>query len=162
VELQGADLRVGGLEEVLQGMQKLVLLVEGDCPPAALVRLVTPGVFVLQTTDPMELAQLATTSGPGIAALLPEGAARFVHEPRRQGRGQLAAQYLPSEHGRAIGRIGSFQQAEEVRWLRQLAEDATAASERVESAPAVAAVVDPGDRLAAYLLRQTELDPVEI
>ena len=37
--------------------QKIVLIVEGKSPPAALVRCLTPGVHVLQTDDPGALAR---------------------------------------------------------------------------------------------------------
>jgi hypothetical protein len=42
---------IGGLADFLDGREKLVLVVRGACPPAPLVRLITPGTMVLQTSD---------------------------------------------------------------------------------------------------------------
>jgi len=47
VSLHGEDFRAGGLADFLDGTQKIVLVVEGKSPPAALVRCLTPGVHVL-------------------------------------------------------------------------------------------------------------------
>jgi hypothetical protein len=159
VEVQGADLRPGGLEEMLQGAQKIVLLVSGEAPPAALVRLISPGVLVVQTTDLADLARLTVFDGPAVAAVLPEGAARFVWEPGVNGRGRLVVQQLPKvEPRRRIGRITAFQQTEELRWLQRLSSDFALAEERASATVASASsAIEPGDQLAAWLLRQVEL-----
>jgi hypothetical protein len=51
VFVNGDDLRPAGLAEFVDGLQKIVLVVEGDAPPASLVRLITPGVYVAQSAD---------------------------------------------------------------------------------------------------------------
>jgi hypothetical protein len=83
VEVAGSDLQVAGLAEYLDGAQKIVLVVEGPAAPAPLARLVAPRTFVMQTADPSALRRLASWDGPGIAALMPEGAVSFVHDPSK-------------------------------------------------------------------------------
>jgi hypothetical protein len=158
VSLRGEDFRAGGLTDFLDGAQKIVLLVEGMSPPAALVRCLTPGVHVLQTDDPAALARIGDTDGPAIAALVPPDAARFEHRPESDGssRLQLVVEMVPEDDPkRPLGRISAFQQAEELSLLRLLtggtrsgpvAGDGTAGA---DAAPATDA-----DVLAAWILGQ--------
>jgi hypothetical protein len=82
VVVEGRDLdTASGLAEFLDGGQKVVLLVRGPCSPAPLARLMAPGILVAQAGDPEAFERLASFPGPGVAALVPEGAARFVHDP---------------------------------------------------------------------------------
>jgi hypothetical protein len=154
VELNGADLRVGGLEELLQGAQKIVLLVKGAAPPAALVRLITPNVFVMQCRELADLAELAAHNGPGIAAVL-EAGLPFVFKPANGKPGVLELRgAAPETPRRRLGRITAFQQTEELQWLLRL----SAPPEPQSAGPATeAAANNPGDQLAAWLLRQARL-----
>lgn len=152
VHVDGSDLRVSGLAEFLDGSQKLVLVVRGEAAPAPLVRLISPGTFVLQTTDGSGLDRLAAWGGPGIGALLPEGAACFVHDPPggQSLSERLRVTYLPTEPPRkALGGISAAQQVEELRQLSDLAAVAEGAN-----AATPAAAPDPVERLAAWLIRQ--------
>jgi len=168
VRLRGADLRPGALAEFLDGGQKLVLLVEGPAPPASLVRLVTPGVLVLQSDDPADLAALKGFEGPAVAALFGSGAtvARFVHDPRS---GTTPADRLTLDDGpeegdlRPVGPITVAQQAEELAQLRALPVAVAAAVIPSRNGAPGDEVgdedeVQPADRLAAWLLRQANLD----
>ena len=176
VELDGADLHVAGLADFLDGSFKLVLVVRGDSPPASLVRLITPGVLVLQTADPEELACLADWPGPAAAALVPETAARFIHQPARDGGpARLRIDHLPGQAPRvALGGLTAFQQKEELRQLAFLAESGrlatsaangtdvptaagTAARGARAAAPTAPTAADPAGQLAAWLLQQTDL-----
>lgn len=161
VTVDGSDLRVGGLAEFLDGAQKIVLVARGDAPPAALVRLVTPGVFVMQTADAADLARIAGVDGPAVAAIVPERAARFTHDPAAGATpaARLSVAALPEEAPRKpLGRLTIFQQSEELMQLRALAA-ATAAAEGEEGPePAADTAKLPGDKLAAWLLRQANLD----
>jgi hypothetical protein len=157
VRLRGKDLRAGGLADLLDGSQKIVLIIEGKTPPAALVRCITPGVHVLQTADPAELARIANTPGPAIAALVPEEAARFEHRPEGSGSTglRLSVEFLPDEEPRrAIGRISAFQQNEELRQLQVLAGASTAKAGPGTDSAADAAGTTDADVLAAWILRQ--------
>lgn len=158
VSLRGEDFRAGGLTDFLDGAQKIILIVEGKSPPAALVRCLTPGVHVLQTDDPATLARIGDTEGPAIAALVPSDAARFEHRPGRDGspRLRLTVEMVPEEDPkRSLGRISAFMQAEELRLLRVL----TGATRSVGAAGdgaagAGAAPATDADVLAAWILGQ--------
>jgi len=130
VEVDGADLLVAGLADFLDGSQKLVLVVRDPSPPAPLVRLITPGVLVLQTTDPADLDRLLRTPGPAVAALVSEEAAHFLHEPATNGKAPLLeVTRMPEEKPRwSLGCISAFQQTEELRHLAALASRPAAAS----------------------------------
>jgi len=159
VEVEGQDLKAASLGDLLEGSQKIVLVVNGAAAPAPLVRLITPDVTVIQTDDPLELAALSATPGPGIAALMPEGAAKFVHAPGGATLNErLDVIFLPEKEPRkAIGSISAFQQGEE---LRQLA--ALSASIQIQAAPegeavAAGAEMDEAGQLAAWLIHQAKI-----
>jgi hypothetical protein len=156
VTVSGADLAAGALASFVDGTQKLVLVVDGACPPAPLVRLITPGVLVMQAHDPAEIARLAAWRGAAVAALVPSMAARFVHDPSG---GPEAWQRLSFEAPREsrLARLGAFtasQQAEDLRQLEALGARPAAppAGER-----AAAATAEPVDRLAAWLVQQANV-----
>jgi hypothetical protein len=165
VRLQGRDLRAATLAEFLDGRLKIVLVLEGESAPAPLVRLVAPGTYVLQSLDASGLDRLVAWEGPGVAALVPESAARFRHDP---GAGstvgdRITIDFLPAEAPRrALGGISAAQQAEELELLRTLAARPAGRPESGVPAGATAArdgaaPDDPADRLAAWLLSQVDL-----
>jgi len=146
VRVAGRDLRAGGLAEFLDGTQKLVLIVDEQAPPAALVRLITPGVLVIQTTDPAKLDELGETEGPAVAAIVPETVGRFVHRPGDGPlRDRLTVSHVPDEAPtRSLGSLTAFMQAEELRQLALLTDSAAAPAEAMEaSAPDAATVGGP-------------------
>ncbi len=168
VMVEGADLgTAAALAEFLDGTQKIVLVVRGACAPAALVRLITPGTFVIQATDGAGLDRFAAWDGPGIAALTPESAARFTHDPARGATPweRIAIEFLPARDPRAsVGGTSGAQQSEELRQLRQLAArpesppaPAPSPTTTAASGPAAPAATDPADKLAAWLLAQADL-----
>jgi hypothetical protein len=169
VTVDGADLgAAAALAEFLDGAQKIVLVVRGACPPAALVRLITPGTFVLQTADGTGLDRLGAWQGPGIAALTLESAARFTHDPARGATPweRISIEFLPARDPRAsVGGSSGAQQSEELRQLRQLAArpesppaPVPSSTTTAASGPAAPAATDPADQLAAWLLAQADLE----
>lgn len=161
VSVDGGDLGAGGLATYMDGRLKLVLVVRGAAPPAALARLVTPGVFVMQTTDAADIARLAAFEGPGVAALVPEGCALFTHDPRAAER--LALTSVPETPPKAaVGRMSPFVQAEELKLLALLAGagQAGGATTAVGAATGGNAAAAPADLLAAWLLKQANLTDV--
>ena len=164
VEVDGADLRPGGLTEFLDGAQKIVLVVRGAAPPAALARLITPGLLVIQAEDPADLAVMAETDGPAIAALVTGDACRFVHLPTADGtRGRLAVHHMPAnEPKRALGSISAFQQTEAMRHLAALAAGSGSGTTQVvapsgDGATAPLPSASAADTLAAWILRQADM-----
>jgi len=154
----GADLQVGGLADLLQGAQKIVLLVKAPAPPAALVRLITPGTFVLQATDAGGVGALAGAAGPAVAAVVPGGVA-FVHDPDAGATlpTRLSLGELPEAPPRgALGRYSLAQQTEELQQLTALAHLVATPSAHAP-AGAVAGPATTADRLAAWLLQQSAL-----
>jgi hypothetical protein len=154
VQVNGYDLRAGVLADFLDGAVKIALVVEGPCAPAPLVRLVTPGTFVLQTNDTTGVDLFAKCSGPAIMAFVPPSAACFVHDPSagRSAWQRLRVWNRPSSPPRkALGGLSARQQTEELLQLDALAERPS-----LESAPVESLVPpgsgDPTDRLADWLL----------
>lgn len=161
VELDGADLRAGDLVEFLDGGVKIVLVVRPPCAPAPLVRLITPGALVVQTADETDLERVADAAGPAVAALVPEDAARFIHDPAAgpEPWSRLTLRHLPERSAkRPVGAASVRQQTDELEQLRALAArpDAAPAAPR-DGAATPPERSDPADRLAAWLLSQAEL-----
>lgn len=175
VSLDGADLHADALAGFLDGQVKFVLVVRGPVTPAPLVRLVTPGTFVAQTTDEAELARAVAFDGPAVVAVVPETAARFVHDPAagRTLADRLRVTWLPTDAPRAaVGGRSAAQQREELAQLATLADLAPPAAAtaittpRAADAPLPAAesVASPAadddaavGALAAWLLAQAGL-----
>lgn len=159
LEIDGADLAAATLAGFLDGAVRLVLVVRGPSPPAPLVRLVSPGVLVVQTVDPSGLEAVAASAGPAVAALVPESAAAFVHDPAGGPAiaDRLTVERMPAEPPRArLGGQSAFQQAEDLRQLETLA-----AGRPAVTAAAAGQSAQPADRLAAWLLARTDLSNLE-
>lgn len=161
VEVDGGALRGGALAPFLDGAQKLVLVLRGEAPPAPLAGLITPGVAVAQVGDPSELGAPLDFDGPAVAAVVPSGAARFVHDPEGGPtlRERLVVDHLPEEDpGRPVGRATAFRQREELGQLRALVGEPGAVEPAgPEAPPGRPDDVTAGDRLAAWLLDQADL-----
>ncbi len=171
VLVDGHDLRATELAEFLDGAVKLILIVRGQAAPAPLVRLITPQTFVMQSTDPDDVAKLLGWNGAGIVAFMPEGAARFHHDPVAGAElwNRLSVTHMPSEEPRkSVGPTTVGQQVEELRQLRALVwrpvvetPSATPAPDTPDTTAARDEPVDPADKLAAWLLSQVDLSNVE-
>ena len=160
VTVDGAALNAPVLAEYMDGAQKIVLLVEGASAPAPLARLITPHLFVMQCESAADLARLAAAAGPGIAAVVPPSATRFVHDPATA---RLEVTQLSAELPRgSVGGWSAWQQAEDLALLRTLAAAETlAANARAKAQgdgaapPAIGEVSPAGvDALAAWMLAQ--------
>ena len=155
VEVDGADLHAGALLDFADGREKIVLVVRGAAPPAALVRCVTPGTFVLQTVDGTGLERLAGYEGPAIAAFLPEGAATFMHDPTagKEPWQRLTVPFLPTAPFKAVGGFSAWQMEQDVKMLADMARTpfAVPAAPGAKGAPAIGAG-EAVDRIASWLL----------
>lgn len=172
VTLRGDQLRPAGLAERLEGGQKLVLVLEGEARPAALVPLITPSVLVLQTEDPEELSLVADHEGAAVAVLHPEGsgAAAFLHDPAGGDAlaDRLAVRSRPeADPARPVGSVSLFRQREELLQLAALAAQGTTSGPSTNGTGSAAAKgadaegIEPADRLAAWLLRQANLSGLD-
>ena len=155
IEVKGFELHAGALLDFADGREKLVLVVHGDAPPAALARCITPGTFVLQSVDGQGLDRLAGFEGPALAALVPEGAAVFMHDPSRGSEPwqRLTLQPLPKAPSKAIGGFSAWQMGEDLKILEDLARTpfAVPGALGTKAGPAMGAG-DAVDRLAGWLL----------
>jgi len=151
IELPGAELTPAQVVPFLDAAMKMVFVVEGDAPPAALSRVITPGVFVQQETGESALEAFAAFEGTAVAALMPADAASFVHDPAA---GQTTYERFvsitfPKElRKRSIGGISASQQAEDYALLETLS---------VVPTPTGDAASDPAGKLSAWLLSQADL-----
>ncbi|HSR43166.1 MAG TPA: hypothetical protein VLL48_13355 [Longimicrobiales bacterium] len=165
VIVDGTDLRPAGLADFLDGAVKIVLLVEGKAPPASLSRVVTPGITVIQSRDPADVARAVEAEGPALVAVFEaeaEGPVEFVHDP---GAGTRSWERLTVDadldelqarlDGTPWHRRG---QAEDLAHLLALAREPVGAAGPPPTDPAVVDEPSAGvDQLAAWLLASTEL-----
>ena len=160
VLVNGAYLQASALVEFADGQEKIVLVVRGASPPAPLARCITPGTFVLQTVDGSGLDRVATFNGPAVAAILPEGAAVFMHDPAagREAWQRMTVQHIPAVANAPMGGQSAWQIGEDLRLIGDLAITpfSVPAPGNGAAAPAVGAT-DAADRIAAWLLGRAGL-----
>jgi hypothetical protein len=159
VEVEGPDVHAGALTDFADGREKLVLVIRGPSAPAPLARCITPGTFVVQTTDGSGVDRAAAFDGPAIAALVPEGAATFLHDPAggREPWQRLTVQHLPEIPKRGIRGLSAFQMGEDLRLLADLARTPFGVPTGAGAvAPAVGAS-DAVERIASWLLTESGL-----
>jgi hypothetical protein len=155
--VSASDLRGADLSEFLDGAQHIVLVIDGECAPGCLVRYITPGTLVLQTSDERGFDRFAAYEGPAIAAIVPETAARFLHDPdagtalwQRLTIWQRPAGRLRSMHNG----LSAAQQREELLQLEALATPPALPDTAIE-ALVPSGSGDVADRLAIWLLAQS-------
>lgn len=160
VLVDGADLQAGALMDFTDGREKIVVVVRGASPPAPLARCVTPGTFVLQTVDGSGLDRVAAFNGPAVAAIVPEGAAVFMHDPAagKEPWRRITVKHIPAAPKKAIGGQSAWQMAEDLRVVADLATTpfSVPVSGGGAAVPAVGAA-DATDKIAAWLLGQAGL-----
>lgn len=158
--VNGADLQAGALVDFVDGREKIVLVVRGPSPPAPLARCVTPGTFVLQTVDGIGLDRVAAFNGPAVAAIMPDGAAAFTHDPAagREAWQRMTVQHLPAAPKVAVGGQSAWQMGEDLRLIANLAMTPfrVPTAGNGAAAPAVGAT-DAADKIAAWLVEQAGL-----
>lgn len=151
IELPGSAFTAASVVPFLDAAMKIVFVVEGDAPAAALARVVSPGVFVQQETGNAALEAFAAFEGTAVAALMPGTSAAFVHDPAagETTYERFVTLEFPREvRKRSIGGISAAQQAEDYALLEALA---------VVPSPSGEAASDPAGKLSAWLLSQADL-----
>lgn len=156
VSLDGADLHVGALSDYADGREKIVLVVRGAAAPAPLARCITPGTMVLQTTDGSGLDRVAAFDGPAVAAVMPEGAAVFFHDPMagKEPWQRLTVPTLGEVPKRSISGTSAWQMAEDRTLLGDLARTPFAIPVSGGAAAPAVGADDAVERVAAWLLGQ--------
>lgn len=159
VLVDGADIQSGALMDFADGREKIVLVVRGPAPPAPLARCITPGTFVVQTVDGSGLDRIAAFNGPAVGAIMPEGAAVFMHDPAasKEPWQRMTVRHLPDPPRKAVGGQSAWQMTQDLRVVSDLA--ATPFSVPVAGGGAVPAMgaTDATDKITAWLLGQAEL-----
>jgi hypothetical protein len=151
VEVSGEDFKPSAIVPLLDTNMKVVFLVKGDAPAAALSRVISPRVFVQQETGDAELKAFKAYEGIAVAAFLPDTAVSFIHDPSAGSTTyeRFVSITFPNEvRKRAIGGISPAQQAEDYALLESLSVPPEIAGE---------AASDPAGKLSAWLLNQTNL-----
>lgn len=151
IELPGSAFTPAQVVPFLDGAIKMVFVVEGDAPAAALSRVISPGVFVQQETGEAALERFTAFEGRAVAALMPGDAVNFVHDPAggETTYERFVSIAFPKElRKRSIGGISAMQQAEDYALLETLA---------VVPTPTGEAASDPAGKLSAWLLSQADL-----
>jgi hypothetical protein len=151
VEVSGEDFKPSAIVPLLDTNMKIVFIVNGDAPAAALSRVISPRVFVQQETGDKKLEAFAAYDGIAVAAYLPDSAVSFVHDPSAGSTTyeRFVSITFPQEvRKRPIGGISPAQQAEDYTLLESLSVPPEIAGE---------AASDPAGKLSAWLLSQTDL-----
>jgi hypothetical protein len=157
VLVDGRDLEPFELAPLIDGCVRLVFLVKGSCSPAPLARLISPGVFVAQSTDEKVLEKIADFGGPAVVAIMKGDEARFVHDPRAgsQAWQRTHVTYLPAAPARkSLGARSAWQQREDLLHLKSLVTPPALAGERTSMPPTVE---DATEKIAAWLIGQAGL-----
>jgi hypothetical protein len=157
VRVDGADLCGGALADFLDGAMHVVLLVDGPCPPAPLVRLITPGTLVLQTRDGKGLDRFSSYSGPAVVMLPSAAAIGFLHDPAlgKAPWQRLRVWDCVTDGYKRLGGWSAAQQQEEVAQLEALAAKPQLSDAPLETLGAPTDG-DPVARLTAWLLTETD------
>lgn len=158
IAVDGVQVRGGALAEYTDGREKLVLVLRGRSAPAPMVRCITPGTLVVQTNDGRGLDRVAAFDGPAIAAIVPEGAATFLHDPDagRESWQRLTIWNAGDTAAQGLGGESRWQMEEERKLLLELARTPFAVPGPHGSVPASGAA-DAVDRIASWLIGQSEL-----
>ena len=160
VLVNGADLQSGAIMDFVDGREKIVLVVCGAAPPAPLARCITPGTFVLQTVDGSGLDRMAAFNGPAVAAIVPEGAAVFMHDPAggKDPWQRMTVNFSPATPKKSIGGQSIWQMSEDLQVIGELAATpfSVPAVGSGVAAPAVGAT-DAAEKIAAWLIGQAGL-----
>jgi hypothetical protein len=151
VNVSGEDFKPSSIVPLLDTNMKIVFVVTGDAPAAALARVISPRVFVQQITGEPDLKAFTAYKGMAVAAFLPDTAVSFVHDPSAGSTTyeRFVSITFPKEvRKRPIGGISPAQQAEDYALLESLSVPPEIAGE---------AASDPAGKLSAWLLSQTNL-----
>jgi hypothetical protein len=151
VNVSGEDFKPSSVVPLLDTNMKIIFNVIGDAPAAALSRVISPRVFVQQIIGEPDLKAFSDYKGIAVAALLPETAVSFVHDPSAGSTTyeRFVSIAFPKEvRKRPIGGISPAQQAEDYTLLESLSVPPEIAGE---------ATSDPAGKLSAWLLSQTNL-----
>lgn len=159
VQLDGRNLDPFDLAPLIDGTIRLVLLVDGQCAPAPLARLISPGAFVAQADDMKILERLTGFDGPAVVAIMNGNEARFVHDPRTGSAmwQRIDVTRVPDGQPRkSFGARSAWQQRDELAHLVACSAQPVLPSDTADALLAAigGGMSDPAERLTAWLLDQ--------
>jgi len=163
VSISGTDLDGVCLAPLIDGCARIVFVVNGPATVAPLARLVSPGVFVAQADDVKVLERVREFEGPAVVAVMSDGEARFVHDPRAGSAAwqRIEATAIPAVSPRkSVGTRSAWQQREDLAHLKSLVEQpvfAVASGPTAIAASTGVTTSDPTERLTSWLLDQSGL-----
>ena len=160
VLVNGADLQSGAIMGFVDGREKIVLVVCEASPPAPLARCITPGTFVLQTVDGSGLDRMAAFNGPAVAAIVPAGAAAFMHDPvgGKDPWQRMTIKSIPATPKKSIGGQSIWQMSEDLQVIADLAATPfIIPAVGNGSAGSAAGATDAAEKIAAWLVGQAGL-----
>jgi hypothetical protein len=164
VRARGPNVDAFDLAPLMDGCVRIVLLFDAECAPAPLVRLVSPGTFVAQTSDTKILEKFTDYEGPAVVALLKGSEARFVHDPRAGGATwqRMRVTSMPDTTPRkSLGSRSAWQQRDDLALLKSFVEPPSLTPGTGRSATSGNGVpLDPVERLTAWLIEQSPRDGV--
>jgi hypothetical protein len=163
VRLNGADLDPFDIAQFVDGCVRIVLHVSGQCAPAPLARLISPGVFVAQASNMEMLGKLTDLDAPAVVAIMSGNEARFIHDPRcgTVVWQRLQVSSLPSAPRKPVGNRSAWQLREDLAHLEALAKQPLPLAPLIDETTSPAGNTgDPAERLAAWLLDQSNFSVV--
>lgn len=156
----GERLRSAHMRDWLEGSQQVVIVVEGRCPPAPLVPLISPGVLVGQVHTVDELDVLKDFEGPAVLALVPPEAAAWAYDPRRSPA--LEVRHDPGAADlRTVGPTSVWRQRQDLEQLRASAGMPPSMASAGRNGDGASESGAPADRLAAWLLMQADVSGID-
>jgi hypothetical protein len=158
VNIDGTDLDPFLVGPFLDGVARFVLIVKEPCAPAPLARLISPGVFVAQTSDAKVLEKLDGFDGPALVAIMTGNEARFIHDPRRGSTMWQRLEMVRMPDGAVRAPLGSRsvrQQREDLAHLKALVEPPSLPGAPIVAPGIDGSITDPVERLTAWLLDQS-------
>ena len=153
---RGESLRGAQMRDWLEGMQQIVVVADGPCPPAPMVSLLSPGVLVGQVHSIAALEVMDQFDGPAAVAIVASESASWMHDPRRTPPLEIHSKPAAPPQS-AVGPISPWRQEQDLAHLERIGAPLAGARPATGNGTGTPEEVAPADRLAAWLLKQADV-----